>query len=95
MITERAAGYVALNFVQGIGPKMFENLLNRFSNPKAVIAASSEELCTIPRLTPKIAEAIHAINIDAVAAELAALEEIGITVHTVDEKTYPPQRRSK
>ena len=73
---------------------MFENLLNRFSHPEAVIVESIEELCTIPRLTQKIAESIHAINIDAVAAELAALEEVGITVHTVDEQTYPPNLKS-
>lgn len=94
MINDRKAACVALNFVQGIGPKMFENLLNRFSHPEAVIAETIEELCTIPRLTQKIAESIHAINIDAVAAELAALEEVGITVHTVDEQTYPPNLKS-
>ncbi len=90
MIADKKAAYIALNFVRGVGPKMFEALLSRFIQPEAVVAASIDELCALPRLTPAIAEAIHGIDIDAVVAELTALEQIGIAVHTFDEETYPP-----
>ena len=89
MINDKKAAYVALNFVQGIGPKLFEALLSRFVESDSAIAASIDELCAIPRLTPAIAEAIHAIDLDAVVAELTALAQVGITVHTLDEETYP------
>ena len=90
MINDKKAAYIALNFVRGVGPKLFETLLSRFTHTEAVIAAPIDELCTIPRITPTIAEAIHTVDLDAVVAELTALEQVGITVHTLDEETYPP-----
>ena len=94
MINNQKAAHVALNFVHGIGPKMLETLLERFLHPEAVIAVSIDELCTIPRLTPTIAEGIKDIEIDAIVSELTALEQIGITVHTLEEEDYPQNLRS-
>jgi len=78
-----------LSFVDGVGPKMFETLMDRFDNPEGVLATPADELCEIPRLTPKIAEAIHAIDLEEIEAELMALEEFGITVVTRYDKCYP------
>jgi DNA processing protein len=83
------AAYVALNFINGIGPKTLDALLKRFGRPETVIAAPMEALCAIPRLTPAIAEAIHRVDLDAVAAELSALELLSVSVHTREEEAYP------
>jgi len=83
------AALVGLSFVNGIGPKMFEKLVDRFDSPEEIRNASIDELCKIPRLTSKIAEAIRAINLGAVETELMALEEFGITVVTRYDKSYP------
>jgi DNA processing protein len=89
MSRRQVAALVGLSFVNGIGPKMFETLVNRFDNPEEILTASVEELCKIPRLTSKIAEAIHAIDLEAVEMELMALEELSITVITRYDKSYP------
>ena len=80
---------VGLSFVNGIGPKMLEKLVDRFDNPEDILNASVDELCKIPRLTSKIAEAIHAIDLEAIEMELMALEEFGIAVITRYDKSYP------
>jgi predicted Rossmann fold nucleotide-binding protein DprA/Smf involved in DNA uptake len=85
MSRRQVAALVGLSFVNGIGPKMFETLVNRFDNPEEILTASVEELCKIPRLTSKIAEAIHAIDLEAVEMELMALEELSITVITLSQ----------
>ena len=73
---------------------MFEALPSRFGSPEAVFGRSTDELCAIPRLTPIIANAIRETDVDAINAELAALEQEGITVRTFDDITYPSNLRS-
>lgn len=85
----RNTAVVGLTFVNGVGPKMFEKLVDRFGKPEEILTVSVDELCKIPRLTPKIAEAIHVIDLEAVRMELMALEEFGITVITRYDKIYP------
>ena len=85
----RNTAIVGLTFVKGIGPKMFEKLMARFGYPEEVLTASEDDLCKISHLTPKIAEAIHAIDIEAIEMELMALEEFGITVVTRYDEVYP------
>lgn len=89
MSKRQIATTVGLSFVNGIGPKMLEKLMDRFDNPEDILDASVDELCQIPRLTSKIAEAIHAIDLEAIEVELMALEEFGITVITRYDKSYP------
>ena len=93
MVDNRKAAYVALNFVNGVGPKMLETILCRFAGPEAAIGASVEDLCAIPRLTSPIAAAIARIDVDAVAAALIVLEQVGVQVHTLDDAAYPPNLR--
>lgn len=73
---------------------MFEALLGRFGLPEAVFDGSVDELCAIPRLTSIIADAVRETDLDAINAELTALEQEGITVHTFDEITYPSNLKS-
>ena len=88
-IDRNTAALVGLSFVNGVGPKMFEKLVNRFDHSEEILTASVDELCKIPRLTSKIAEAIRVIDLGAVEMELMALEEFGITVVTRYDKSYP------
>lgn len=85
----RKTAIVGLTFVKGVGPKMFEKVMERFGYPEEVLTASADELCKIAYLTPKIAKAIHNIDIEALEQELMALEEFGITVITLDDESYP------
>ena len=80
---------VSLSFVNGVGPKMFETLMDKFDSPEEILNAPVDELCKIPRITSRIAEAIHAIDLEAIEMELMALEEFGITVITCYDKSYP------
>ena len=69
-------------------------LLSRFGSPEAVFSAPIDDLCSVPRLTPPVADAICDTDLDAVNAELTALEQEGITVHTFDHITYPSNLKS-
>jgi len=93
-IDKNTVATVGLTFVNGVGPKMFEKLMGRFDSPEEILNASVDELCEIPRLTSKIAESIHAIDLEAVEVELMALEEFGITVITRYDKLYPPNLKT-
>ena len=93
-ISKKTVTTVGLTFVDGVGPKMFETLVDRFDNPEEVLAVPVDELCKISQLTPKIAEAIHAVDLEAIETELMALEEFGITLATRYDKSYPKNLKS-
>ena len=88
-IDKNTVAILGLTFVNGVGPKIFEKLMGRFDSPEEILNASVDELCEIPRLTSKIAESIHAIDLEAVEVELMALEEFGVTGITRYDKSYP------
>ncbi|MBC8231314.1 DNA-protecting protein DprA, partial [bacterium] len=88
-IDKNTIATIGLTFVNGVGPKIFEKLMGRFDSPEEILNASVDELCEIPRLTSKIAESIHAIDLEAVEVELMALEEFGVTGITRYDKSYP------
>lgn len=85
----RKTATVGLTFVKGVGPKMFDKLMDRFGSPEEILIADVDELCKVSRLTPKIAEAIHTVDIEAIEMEMSALEDFGITVITRYEEAYP------
>jgi excinuclease ABC subunit C len=49
----------ALEEIPGIGTGRRQRLLKRFGSLKGIRAASPEELCTVPGITPKMVEAIQ------------------------------------
>lgn len=81
--------WVALATTSGIGPRTFAALVERFGSPRAVFAASDEELLEIPRVTADLAVQLRECDTDRVENELYALSEEGISVLTLDDDAYP------
>ncbi len=81
--------HVALATTTGIGPRTFAALVERFGSPRAVFAASEEELVEIPRVTTDIAAQLRACDFDQIENELYALSQEGIAVLTRDDDAYP------
>ncbi len=76
--------------VPGIGPVLFRQLVDRFGSAGRVLSASLAELCSLPNIDEKRAEAIQA----AADASLppgwsSLLEERGIGILTYREAAYP------
>ncbi len=81
--------WVALSRVQRLGPKLFGQLLAKFGAPEAVFNASVDELCSVPRLSQRMAEEILGCDIEAVATELQLLNEEEVKVITLEDSEYP------
>ena len=81
--------YVALATANGIGPRTFAALVERFGSPREVFHASEEELLETPRVTAEMVALLRACDFDAIENELFALGEEGIVVLTRDDEAYP------
>jgi DNA processing protein len=81
---------LTLSLVSGIGPRLTAALLERFGSADAALRASVAELCTIPYLTPRLAEAIHEARtgIEA-AAELERIDRHGVRLVAMGSPEYP------
>ena len=81
---------VRLSLISGVGPLLRKALLERFTTPAAVLAASKDELQIVDGIGPKIAARIVAARdeIDA-EAELRIAAENGIDVLTEADASYP------
>ncbi len=86
---ERAAA-VCLSMVQGVGPRMFELLLERFNTPTRVLNATANELRQIRGLGPKIIDAIiNAKRDNPWQAELELCREQGLRLFLRTSDDYP------
>jgi DNA processing protein len=89
------AAWVALSLVDRVGGKTLRALLSHFNhNPAAVLAASAEELQTVPGIGPKIAESIRAINLAEVEQAIPAWERGGVRIITLQAREYPARLRA-
>jgi DNA processing protein len=87
--------WVALSLVDRVGGKTLRALLSHFNyNPAAVLAASAEELQSVPGIGPKIAESIRAINLARVEQAIPAWERGGVRIITLQERAYPARLRA-
>ena len=81
---------LTLSLVSGIGPRLTAALLERFDSADAALRASVAELCTIPYLTPRLAEAIHEARGGAeAAAELERIDRHGVRLVALGSAEYP------
>ena len=69
--------WLALALVPGIGAARFAALLDRFETPNGALSAPFEVLCTVPKITAPVAEAIRQADQAAAARALARLAELG------------------
>ncbi|MEJ2149510.1 MAG: DNA-processing protein DprA [Chloroflexota bacterium] len=83
------AHWVALATTARIGGKTITRLLAQFGSLEAALAASTDELTQVPRIGPQTAEAIHAIDMRQVEADLVRMARVGIQVVTWEEPIYP------
>jgi len=74
----------------GIGPVLFRQLVKRFGSPGQVLAASLKELCALPHIDEKRAQAIlEAAKKPLSSSWTSQLERLGVTVLTCEEPNYP------
>jgi len=88
-VTAREA-LIALNLVQHVGPIRLRQLLQYFSDPPAILAASRDQLLRVPGIGEETASAIagweHAADL---TAELRRVGDYGCTVLTSLDAEYP------
>lgn len=69
--------WLALALVPGIGAARFAALLHRFDSPDGALSAPFEVLCTVPKISAPVAEAIRQADRKAAARALLRLTELG------------------
>lgn len=81
-----------LNMVPGVGPRMYQKLMERFENPSAVLDASHSQLIQVNGLGRKIAESICSArdHID-VQQELDDCQRAGIRLVNQQSDEYPAE----
>ncbi len=79
-----------LSLVRGIGPRLQQELLQRFGSPGAVLAAPPDMLRAVPGIGPKVAAALFAARGDDAAENaLARCRQRRVDLLTVDADCYP------
>ncbi len=58
-LTPQQRDYLRLAFTPGVGPQLFQNLVEYFETPTDVLEAKRSQLHEVERIGPKLAEAIH------------------------------------
>jgi len=58
-LTPQQRDYLRLAFTPGVGPHLFQNLVDYFLTPSEVLEAKLSKLHEVERIGPKLAEAIH------------------------------------
>jgi DNA processing protein len=81
--------WVALVTAARAGGKMLTRLLAHFGSLEAVFQATPNQLMQVPRVGPRTAAAIAAVDLPAVEADLARFAEMGIRVITWEDPAYP------
>jgi DNA processing protein len=83
--------WVALSLTGHIGRKKLDALLTRFGSARAVLRADATALRCVPGVGAKIAQAIRAIDLNAVERQMAAWTAAGVTLLTSNYAgSYPP-----
>jgi DNA processing protein len=92
-MTSREA-YIALNMVDGVGPIRVRALLDRFSEPQAILAATKADLMQVEGVGEEVARSITSwrekVNLDG---ELQRIEKAAVQVVTRDDTEYPKNLR--
>jgi DNA processing protein len=74
----------------GIGPVLFRQLIKRFGSPERVLAASPEELCSLPNIDEKRARAIlKSGQVRLPRGWPSLLERLGARLLTYRDPAYP------
>jgi DNA processing protein len=86
--------WVALSLTDHVGSKTLRALMQHFSyDPKAILAADTAELRTVPGIGVKIAQSIREIDLSRVEQALERWERAGVRAITIHDPAYPPRLR--
>lgn len=81
---------IRLALVPGIGPRLLEALLQRFGSPTAVLNAAPSELRSVPRVGPKLTQAIsQAAEMIDVESLLETCRRLQVSVLLMDDGAFP------
>lgn len=84
------AAHLTLALVPGLGPKLTRAVLARFGTPAAVLAASADDIATVPMVGPKLARKFHdALRTIDPGRELALLAQHRVRVAVRGTPDYP------
>ena len=82
--------WLALSLTPGVGSTLIKRLLDRFKTPEAVFHAPTKELLRIEGLGEKVVGEIRKGPLEKmVERELTLLKEVGGTILTLKDDTYP------
>jgi DNA processing protein len=92
-MTSREA-YIALNMVDGVGPIRVRALLDRFSEPQAILSATKTDLMQVEGVGDEVARSIiswrEKVDLDG---ELTRIEKAAVQIVTRDDPEYPKNLR--
>ena len=87
--------WVALSLVEHIGAKKLRALVAQFGGDlSAALRADEVALRRVPGIGPRIAAAVQAVDLAAVAEAIPRWQQAGITLLTLDDPAYPGSLRS-
>ncbi len=87
---DATAAAVCLSMVPGIGPRLFEQLIEAFGTPADVLSAAPEQLKQIPKIGPRLIEALTtAKQNNHWQTELATCQTHGIETIIRNSDRYP------
>ncbi len=88
------AAWVALCLVEHLGGRKLRALLDTFGGDlDALRAADNAALQRVPGIGPKLSAAIRALNVPAVAQDMARWHEAGVTILAPSSALYPRRLR--
>jgi len=93
-MTDSLVHWVALSLIPGLGGKTIHRLLAQFGSLEAILAANEADLRSVPRIGPKLAAAILAIDLDRTQAEMNVWIDQGISILQRDDEGYPAALRA-
>jgi DNA processing protein len=79
-----------LSLVEGVGPRLTQQLLERFGDEQSIFTASDDDLRSVPGIGPKTARAIDLARELDVAVELQTCRKFGVTLVPRGGDGYPP-----
>lgn len=82
--------WLALSLIKQIGGKTFRALLAQFDDdPYKVLAASTQDLCAVPRIGKKIAADIHGIDLEQTRSAMNRWLDAGVQIIAASDARYP------
>ncbi len=83
--------WLLLQSIEGIGPKTFKLMLDKYGDPKLAFEAAISDLQSIPRISQKSIEQIQTAgkNLDKIDKIMDDLKQRQIQIITIQDENYP------